>query len=62
MESLPNSKERAYTAVTCCYAGMHKETTVFQRYSGSNFEKSRIFQTDTGLGVWALIRLTFYLV
>ena len=49
-ESLPNSRETAYTAVTCCYAGMPKGITVFQGYSDSNFEKSHIFQTDTGLG------------
>lgn len=49
MESLPNSRETAYTAATCCYAGMQKGITVFQGSSDSNFEKSHIFQTNTGL-------------
>lgn len=50
MESLPNSRETAYTAVMCCYDGVHEGITVFQGSSDSNFEKAHIFQTDTGLG------------
>lgn len=40
MESLPNSTQTVYNAVTYCYAGMHNAITAFQGYSDSNFEKS----------------------
>lgn len=45
IESLPNSRETAYTAITCCYAGMQKGITVFKDIVAATLKNHIYFKT-----------------